>query len=255
MTLPVAGRWFETRTCADGVTLIWEPHVIPDIRCNIWHVRGRDRDLLLDSGMGLASLRAHVALVTEKPLLCVASHSHFDHVGGHHEFAERLIHPAEAAILAKPDRHNTVLEDYVSADILTAAPWSGFDPARYVIRPAPPTRLIEDGDVVDLGDRRFQVLHLPGHSPGGIALWEENTGLLFSGDVVYDGALYDHLYHSVVDDYVVSMERLRRVPVRTVHGGHWDSFGRARYLELIDEYLAGKRQPGCPAAGGAGPGG
>ena len=62
MALSVAGHWFETRTCSDGVTLIWEPHVIPDIRCNIWHVRGRDRDLLLDSGMGLASLKRHVAL-------------------------------------------------------------------------------------------------------------------------------------------------------------------------------------------------
>ena len=63
----------------------------PGTRCNIWHVRGRDRDLLLDSGMGLVSLRSHVGLVTEKPLLCVASQAHFDHVGGHHEFEERLV--------------------------------------------------------------------------------------------------------------------------------------------------------------------
>ena len=247
MTLTVADRWFETRRVADDVTLIWEPHVIPDIRCNMWHVRGRDSDLLLDSGMGLVSLRRHVALVTEKPVLCVASHSHFDHVGGHHEFEERLIHAAEADILTAPDRDNTVISNYVTPAIFTAAPFAGFDPDSYTIQSAPPTRLISDGDVVDLGDRQIEVLHLPGHSPGCIALWEAATGTLFSGDVIYDGPLYDDLYHSDVEDYIASMERLKELPVRSVHGGHWASFGRDRLLTLIDDYLAGKRAPGCPA--------
>lgn len=247
MTLAVADRWFETRRVADDVTLIWEPHVIPDIRCNMWHVRGRDSDLLLDSGMGLVSLRRHVALVTEKPVLCVASHSHFDHVGGHHEFEERLIHTAEADILTAPDRDNTVITSYVTPAIFTAAPFAGFDPDSYTIQAAPPTRLISDSDVIDLGDRQIEVLHLPGHSPGCIALWEAATGTLFSGDVIYDGPLYDDLYHSDVEDYIDSMVRLKELPVRSVHGGHWASFGRDRLLTLIDDYLAGKRAPGCPA--------
>jgi len=42
------------------------------------------------------------------------------------------------------------------------------------------------------------------------------------------------------------MERLRDYKVKTVHGGHWESFGQARLIELIDEYLAGARKPGCP---------
>jgi len=84
------------------------------------------------------------------------------------------------------------------------------------------------------------VLHLPGHSPGGIALWEAAAGILFSGDTVYDGPLIDDAYHSHIDDYIRSMERLRTLPVRTVHGGHFASFGRARFIELIDGYLAAK---------------
>ncbi len=247
MALPIAKTWFETRSLGDDITLIFEPHVIPDIRCNMWHVRGRERDLLFDSGMGVVSLKRHVTQVTEKPLLCVASHSHFDHVGGHHEFDARLIHAAEADILTAPDRRNTVIEDYVTAEIFTARPYSGFDVDAYTIRAAPPTRLVADGDIIDLGDRHFEVLHLPGHSPGCIALWEAATGTLFSGDVVYDGPLYDTLYHSVPEDYAASMERLSSYPVETVHGGHWASFGRARMGELIGEYLAGARKPGCPA--------
>ena len=56
---------------------------------------------------------------------------------------------------------------------------------------APATRLLEDGDVVDLGDRVLEVIHTPGHSPGGIALFERATGILFSGDIVYDGPLIE----------------------------------------------------------------
>jgi glyoxylase-like metal-dependent hydrolase (beta-lactamase superfamily II) len=44
--------------------------------------------------------------ITERPLVAVASHCHFDHIAGHHEFAERLVHRAEADILAAPDGEN-----------------------------------------------------------------------------------------------------------------------------------------------------
>ena len=47
--------------------------------------------------------------------------------------------------------------------------------------------------MVDIGNRHFEVLHLPGHSPGSIGLWEEASGTLFSGDAVYDGPLLDEL--------------------------------------------------------------
>ncbi len=251
MALAVADHWFETRRLADDVTLIWEPYVDPGIRCNIWHVRGRERDLLVDSGMGLASLRQEVSKISEKPVLCVASHSHFDHVGGHHEFAERLIHPAEAEILAAPDRDNTVIRRYVTLEIFRALPFAGFDPETYCIRAAPATGLIEEGDVIDLGDRHFNVMHLPGHSPGCIALWESATDTLYSGDVIYDGPLYDDLYHSVVEDYVASMVRLKALAPRVVHGGHYDSFGIDRFRLLIEQYLAGQRLPDCPMMGGA----
>ena len=246
MALPIADHWFETKRLDDDITLIWEPNAIPLVRCNMWHVRGRDFDMLIDSGFGLTSLKEHVALVTEKPVLCVGSHTHFDHIGGHWEFDERLIHSAEADLLANPTPANTVSDQYMSLDIFTALPFEGFDPERYNVRAAPPTRLIEEGDVIDLGDRRFEVLHTPGHSPGSICLWEPARGILFSGDLVYDGEILNEVYHTVPEDVVASMERLRAIPARAIHGGHFPSFGYERMIDLIDEYLAGQRKPGCP---------
>jgi glyoxylase-like metal-dependent hydrolase (beta-lactamase superfamily II) len=77
-------------------------------------------------------------------------------------------------------------------------------------------------------------------------LWEETTGVLLSGDAVYDGPLVDDAYHSNREDYIATMCRLRELPVRVVHGGHYPSFGRDRFHELIDEYVRGRREPGCP---------
>jgi glyoxylase-like metal-dependent hydrolase (beta-lactamase superfamily II) len=242
--------WYETRRYGDDVTLIWEPYVQLGIRCNIWHIRGRNRDLLVDSGSGVVSLKANVELLTEKPALCVATHSHFDHVGNHHEFADRAIHAAEADILAAPTRENTLIEPYVDGDTFTKLPFPTFSPADYAITPAPCTRLLYGGDVIDLGDRRFEVLHLPGHSPGSIGLWEAATGVLFSGDVIYDkrssypswdGSFLDSLYHSKIDLYIESLERLKELPVRIVHGGHYESFGQTRMIEIIERYLARRR--------------
>lgn len=94
-----------------------------------------------------------------------------------------------------------------------------------------------EGDVLDLGDRQFEVLHLPGHSPGSIGLWEAASGVFFSGDAIYDGPLLDDLPGSDIPAYVRTIKRLRELPVRVVHGGHDPSFGRERLIELADGYL------------------
>ncbi|HZF35667.1 MAG TPA: MBL fold metallo-hydrolase [Candidatus Angelobacter sp.] len=242
MQIASAATWYETRALDDGVTHIWEPHIKPYYRCNMWHVRGRDRDLLVDSGMGVVSLRQQVGILAGRPILAVASHTHFDHIGAHHEFAERAVHRAEADIMAEPTRSATHADVHVKddtvGDMFTMLPPGDYRSARYQVTSAPATRLLEEGHSVDLGDRHFQVIHLPGHSPGGIGLWEAATGILFSGDTIYDGPLID----DVVEDYIRSMERLRAIPVRVVHGGHFASFSGERFIELIDAYLAAKRR-------------
>ena len=77
--------------------------------------------------------------------------------------------------------------------------------AKYRVRAAPATRLIEEGDVPDLGNRVLQVLHTPGHSPGGISLWEAQTQRLFSGDMLYDGPQIEDAYHSNLEDNAQSL--------------------------------------------------
>ena len=96
MGLPIADHWFERKRIDDEITLLWEPHVDPLVRCNIWHVRGRDRDALIDSGLGIASLKAAADDLFEKEVVAVATHIHYDHVGSLHEFDTRVMHRIEA---------------------------------------------------------------------------------------------------------------------------------------------------------------
>ncbi|MGO9449786.1 MAG: MBL fold metallo-hydrolase [Candidatus Binataceae bacterium] len=252
MMLKVAERWFERRAMGAGVTWIWEPHVESFIRCNIWHVRGRDRDLIIDTGSGLSPLRAAIADLIDRPVIAVATHIHYDHVGGLHEFDARWMHRIEAPRMNPYREFHPIrvsdfpqsFRDYFSArdsargDLLVdAIPAAGWTPDDYRIASTTPTRQLVEGDAVDLGDRTFEVMHLPGHSPGSIGLWEKPSGILFSGDAIYDGALLDMLPDSSVDDYLRTMTRLRDLPVTIVHGGHEPSFGRERMVAIADAYL------------------
>jgi glyoxylase-like metal-dependent hydrolase (beta-lactamase superfamily II) len=256
--LRIAERWFEITPMDGGITMITEPYVHATWRSNIWHVRGRNADMLVDAGMGIAPLRDAIADLIDRPVLAVATHRHSDHIGGLHEFATRLGHALDADEIAQPTGlASIVTQDFpegfaalmasfgtpVGDLLIDAAPREGYDPASYAVTGAPLTGVLAEGDAVDLGDRSFEVLHLPGHTPGSIGLWERATGVLFSGDAIYDGPLFDFLPESNIDDYVSTMRRLRDLPVTVVHGGHDPSFGRARMVAIAEEYVARRERP------------
>jgi len=253
VVLPLAQRWFERARIDDTITLLWEPHVVELMRCNIWHVRGRDRDLVIDTGMGVCSLVEELGDMLDKPVTAVATHGHDDHIGSHHEFDDVVAHPLEAPLLEAAALQTLDMVQGWGEDVVGMLVASGYEmgspyfvdalPSGYLFeqygqRPARVTRQVAEGDVVDTGDRAFEVLHLPGHSPGSIGLWEAATGTLFSGDALYDGPLLDELAESNITDYCATMERLLTLPVQVVHAGHDPSFGRARLQQLCRGYLA-----------------
>lgn len=277
----MAEEWFAAERVADGITRIWEPHVHDLMQANLWHVRGRESDLLVDAGMGLGDLPAALAgwgLAGERPLLLFLTHVHADHHGGAHRFWPRIVHPAEAAWLRDESDWHPLLADEYSPDLwsalaaeeaedgaaggavpadssaagiprdgllISALPASGFRPAEHTVVPAVPALQMGEGDVVDLGDRRFRVLHLPGHSPGSVGLWERSSGTLFAGDVIYMGALLDELDGSSIADYCATMRRLLDLPVEIVYPGHGAPFGRERMREQARAYL--RRRSGASA--------
>ncbi len=247
--LPVAERWFRSQPVVDGITLLVEDHLDPFFESNVWHVRGRDRDLVVDTGNGIGDLRRELEpLVEHRPVVAVATHDHFDHMGGMHAFDERWCHEADAHGIVEPDGLALLrpdfrpgLEDEIRwygyeppEIVITALPSDGFDVAGWRTSGAEPTRRLVEGDVVDLGDRAFEVLHVPGHTAGSIALWDPDARVLFTGDTA---ALDDPLSAEDEGAFVASLAKLRELPAELVCAGHSRPFGREELTTLIDEQL------------------
>ena len=167
--LPIADQWFVRKRVDDKITLLTEPHVHPFLRCNIWHIRGRDRDLLIDTGMGIGNLTQAAKDLFENQLTVVLTHTHVDHSGGAHEFDTCLVHHVESDNLKRardklpletkewPPLYLAMMEEDgpIGDYVITARPSVTFDPATYELKPAIPMSLIGEGDIVDLGDRSF----------------------------------------------------------------------------------------------------
>jgi glyoxylase-like metal-dependent hydrolase (beta-lactamase superfamily II) len=195
-------------------------------------------------------LAAFPALFARAPLV-VATHAHGDHVGSLYEFTERAAHEAAVELLSAggmrslwrddwPERVVTLLTEAgyrLNRSLVSALPHDGFDLHRLPLQAAPPTRILREGDVIDLGDRTLHVLHVPGHSPDSISLFEEASGILFSGDAIYDGPLLYNLPDSDLTTYADTMRRLMELPLRIVHAGHDESFGKKKLIAIARRHL------------------
>ena len=109
----------------------------------------------------------------------------------------------------------------------------------FSITPAPLTGYLDEGDVLDLGNRTFKILHLPGHSPGSIGLYDARSKVLFSGDAIYNGQLLDNHPHSDKILYQATLKRLHNLEVEEIHAGHEPSFGILQLRSIIKSYLDG----------------
>ncbi len=256
MTFPIAEPWYHTESLDRRLWRITEPHVHPIFSANIHLVLGSEADLVIDSGMGIAPLRPLVDRLRDdrgKPLICLSTHTHVDHIGAAHEFDIRYVHPLERQELAKPQPYSlnsadippSLISIFIEAGyeplwpwLIDALPYAGYDPARYVLRGSAATKTIEEGDLIDLGDWQAQVLHLPGHSPGQIGLFHAPSGTLFGADAIYDGPLIYSGPGMNLSDYASTLRRLRDLPVHVVHGGHDQAFGKVRLDVIVAQYLA-----------------
>lgn len=222
-----------------GIWRIEELYADPGARGAIWVVDGADRRLVIDAGWGLVALVDHVPGLFERPIVAVASHTHFDHIGGMHQFAERLAHPLEAAILADPGQEATQILPYLEEypESLVFNPDGGrFDPRAWHIPPAPATGTVRDGAILELGGREVVCLHTPGHSPGHLCFYEEATRVLFSVDVAYEGEILDDIPGADIDAMLATHRRLLTLDVARVLPGHFAPFDGERLRELIEAY-------------------
>jgi glyoxylase-like metal-dependent hydrolase (beta-lactamase superfamily II) len=235
---PVADHWYAIKPLDPQVLWIREIHVDPYVAGDIWLVRGAERDLVVDTGMGIVPPAPVIEALTTRPVVAIALNCYFDHGGGWHSFNERLCHPLDAEVLGDPSEESSSAHAYLIDESLSALPWPGYATSDYRMQRAAATGMVEEGDSIDLGDRVLEVMHLPGRSPGGIALWESGSGSLFTSDMLYDGSSGAAWPPDEPAAYCESLRRLSDLPVRHVYPGHYGYFSAARMAVLIETQLA-----------------
>lgn len=213
--------WFDVQESTSGVFIIEEPHHFERVKSYL--IVGDERAMLLDTGMNVADIKPVVEALTRREVFVVNSHAHWDHIGGNHRFREVWIHENEASEVVR-NVGNDFLRRVFQPEALTGPLPPGVTPERITIPAGPQPRTFQDGQVFDLGGRRLEALHCPGHSSGGVALIDRASGLLFSTDIAYMGELYV-FRDSDVEPYARSLERLAAlVPdLQAVYPSHNES--------------------------------
>ena len=141
---------------------------------------GSERALLIDSGMTTRNARELAEAVTDLPLNLLNTHADPDHIGSNAEFDRFYMHPAESV-------------NYYHARGGTGT-----------IEP------VWDGDVIDLGGRPLEIIHLPGHTPGSIAVLDITRRRIITGDPIQTGRIFMFGPYREMHAYRLSLKRLSR---------------------------------------------
>ena len=151
---------------------------IEDGGVRLFLLAGTEKALLIDSGMNLNNARDIAAGLTDLPLSLLNTHADRDHIGSNEQFDSFYMHPAEEPVYRRSGKPGTVIP-------------------------------IREGDSLNLGDRELRIIHLPGHTPGSIAVLDVQNRALISGDPVQEhGRVFMFGDHRNMEDYIASLEHL-----------------------------------------------
>ncbi|MFT8890009.1 MAG: MBL fold metallo-hydrolase [Ethanoligenens sp.] len=181
-------------------------------------LNGNERSLLIDTGLGICNISEKVKKLTDKPVTAVATHIHWDHIGGHKYYSDFYAHEAELDWLSGgfPLTMDTIRNMVVDRCNLP----DGYDVSTYEFFQGTPTRVLHDHVVIDIGGRVIEILHTPGHAPGHMCFWEKERGYLFTGDLVYKDTLFAYFPSTDPEAYLESLEKISVLPVKRVFPAH-----------------------------------
>lgn len=208
--------WFTIDQVEESTYIISEYRHWEETHCYL--LIGNDRALLIDTGLGISNIYEQVRKLTNKPVAAVATHIHWDHIGGHKYFPEFYAHEAELDWLNGKFPLPLQAVKNMVADRCELP--EDFCIDGYAIFQGNPSRVLVDGDTIDLGGRTIQVLHTPGHSPGHLCFWEDEKGYLYSGDLVYEGTLFANYPSTDPQSYMTSLEKIAVLPIKQLFPGH-----------------------------------
>lgn len=177
--------WFEVQRLPNDIIAIDEPAQGYNVLSYL--VVGDERSALLDTGAGIGPFHCLVRELVDGEPVVVQTHVHEDHVGASHLFREVYVHAGDADALRRGSSDARYKEDTAARNLKRRPLPEGWEPDLSVTPGIEPARMLEEGDLIELGNRTLEVFHTPGHTPGGIALLDRANRVLFTGDSLYSG--------------------------------------------------------------------
>ena len=240
------GGWFECYELPGDIVAITEPQHLQEV--NVYIIKGADRALVLDTGMGICNIEPLVRELWPGELTVVNCHRHFDHTGCNWRFPEVLIADEPGAIRqAAEGCPHEPLANQTDEDMFLFGYPEGFVPGEYCIRPFN-ARTVEDGHVFDLGGREVELVYTPGHLEDHLMLYDRREKILFSGDMIYLGAIYvqfgsDLMGHSDLGQYIASLEKLmvKFSEISAVYTSHNDFIMPPSCIAMIRDAMVAVR--------------
>jgi glyoxylase-like metal-dependent hydrolase (beta-lactamase superfamily II) len=199
--------WFEVYKINPDVYAFYEPGQFEEVISYL--VVGKQRAALIDTGLGIGNVKRLAEEFTPLSIMVVNTHSHYDHIAQNYLFDSVAIFDApNARQAAKNGRSKAEMSRLLADGMLWKNLPMDFDPENYDIPPFTVTQWLKDGDIIDLGNRRLEVIHTPGHTPDSICLFDRNARLLWTGDTFYPAPIYIHLPGSALETFIKSYERM-----------------------------------------------
>jgi len=208
--------WFTIDRIDADTSIISEYRHWEETHCYL--LNGSERSLLIDTGLGICNISEEVEKLTDRPVTAIATHIHWDHIGGHKYYPDFYAHEAELNWLSGefPLTIDTIRSMVIDRCDLP----NGYDVNTYEFFQGQAARVLHDGDIIDIGGRVIEVLHTPGHSPGHICFWEKERGYLYTGDLVYKDTLFAYYPSTDPEAYMKSLEKLASLPAKQVFPAH-----------------------------------
>lgn len=185
-------------------------------------VVGRDQALVIDTMYGYGKLREFCGTLTDRPLQLVNTHFHFDHCAGNFEFNachlhhadiqnyyDSVIRPREAMLEAAREEAFPEFRDRLEVSDMCAF--------RQI-----PVYPLYDGDLLDIGDRRIEVVLVGGHSAGSVAFIDRENRIAYTGDCCNSNTLLGFGNSLPVETYLKSLLHFKHYQNQfdMMYGGH-----------------------------------
>jgi len=232
-------NWFDIEEIDERTYVISENKHYEET--NIYYIIAKDFNICVDCGMGLHKVGPVLDRIDKKERRLIVTHSHWDHIGNWEEFSKVYIHKGAKEILANGGLtplekvKKDLIRDITEVDIPKK-----FNLDNYKIYNGKSGVELNDGDIINLGDRELEIIYTPGHTNGSMSVFEKDTGYLFVGDFLYSGALYCTSDNNDPEDYYKSLQKIvqRDEKISKILSGHYEpDLGKDYISKMYDLFV------------------